>query len=119
MRACGMAGILLIIIGILMTVSLFLAKVGPNVEVRDFSIHEIPDAQPPTRLPHDRIRFSDSGVPDSVAMGYRMRDWEYCMDGTWFYARNSFQPIDPFAETPCAQHGGIRAHGPGKKLNEP
>jgi hypothetical protein len=49
---------------------------------------------------------------------WRMGDWATCRDGTQTYSRNAEYPLEPPAEAPCAQHGGVRAYGIGKRLNE-
>jgi len=56
--------------------------------------------------------------PPSVPTPYRMKDWATCRDGTQTYSRNAIFPLEPPADDPCARHGGVRAHGPGKRLNE-
>ena len=56
--------------------------------------------------------------PTDIPFGYRMGDWAQCVDGTQFYKRNEQYPTEPPAEPPCTQHGGLRANGPGKRLNE-
>lgn len=111
MKIMGAIYFTLVFISIMMTVLLFFAKIGPSVEVRDFTIHEIPGPLPRPQPP-DRIRFSGPGQSAQVVipMGYRMRDWAYCMDDTWSYARDA-------AEIPCTRHGGVRAYGPGERLN--
>jgi hypothetical protein len=49
---------------------------------------------------------------------WRMADWVMCMDGEQFYDRNPQFPTERPTDNPCAKHGGVRAYGPGKRLNE-
>lgn len=60
---------------------------------------------------------TDIGSP-AVRTPYRMGDWAMCRDGTQVYSRNAQYPLEPPAENPCTAHGGVRAYGPGKRLNE-
>jgi hypothetical protein len=53
-----------------------------------------------------------------AAMPWRMGDWVTCRDETQFYLINPQFPLEPPMEVPCARHGGVRAFGPGKRLNE-
>lgn len=50
--------------------------------------------------------------------GYRLGDWAVCRDGTQIYERNPLYPLEAPAENPCRHHGGMRAYGPGLRLNE-
>jgi hypothetical protein len=63
------------------------------------------------------LSTNDAGKP-AVPDVYRMKDWATCRDGTQEYARNAQFPLEPPSVTPCAAHGGVRAYGPGKRLNE-
>ena len=65
---------------------------------------------PPSQLP--------TSPPPPVHIPYRMADWATCADGTNVYSRNAQYPLEPPAERPCAEHGGVRAFGPGRRLNE-
>jgi hypothetical protein len=56
--------------------------------------------------------------PHDVPTPWRMGDWATCRDGTQSYSRNAQYPTDPPADRPCARNGGVRAFGPGKRLNE-
>jgi hypothetical protein len=53
-----------------------------------------------------------------VQAPWRMGDWATCRDGTNVYSRNPQYPLEPPAEEPCTGHGGVRAYGIGKRLNE-
>ncbi len=64
---------------------------------------------PPSQIPN---------APPFVHNPYRMADWATCRDGTNVYSRNPQYPLEPPAEAPCVQHGGVRAYGPGQRLNE-
>jgi hypothetical protein len=59
-----------------------------------------------------------SGAHHAVRSPYSMGDWATCRDGTHVYSRNPQFPLEPPSETPCALHGGVRAWGVGKRLNE-
>ncbi len=64
------------------------------------------------------LAVSNAEHPVMPHFGYRMGDWATCRDGTNVYSRNPQFPLEPPAEAPCAQHGGVRAYGVGKRLNE-
>jgi len=53
-----------------------------------------------------------------VPSPWRMADWIMCRDGQQFYDRNPQFPTERPIDNPCANHGGVRAYGPGKRLNE-
>jgi hypothetical protein len=64
---------------------------------------------PPSKIPTS---------PPFVHNPYKMADWATCRDGVQVYSRNAQFPLEPPAEVTCALHGGVRALGPGKRLNE-
>ncbi len=53
-----------------------------------------------------------------VYVPWRMGDWTQCIDGQQVYETNEQYPTEAPAELPCVKHGGLRARGPGKRLNE-
>ncbi len=59
------------------------------------------------------LATADAGRPQAYTP-WRMGDWTTCRDGTQVYQ----YPFEDPAELLCAGHGGVRAHGPGKRLNE-
>jgi hypothetical protein len=65
------------------------------------------------------IAFTAAHDPKGgVQSPWRMGDWAVCRDGTNVYSRNPQYPLEPPAEEPCTGHGGVRAYGIGKRLNE-
>jgi hypothetical protein len=55
---------------------------------------------------------------EGVQAPWRMGDWATCRDGTQTYSRNPQYPLEPPTREPCIGHGGVRAYGVGKRLNE-
>jgi hypothetical protein len=62
--------------------------------------------------------FAGHDQRPTVQMPWRMHDWATCVDGKQVYSRNPQYPLEAPAEEPCAEHGGVRAFGPGLRLNE-
>jgi hypothetical protein len=116
-------GIVLIIVGIMMTAINFFAMRGPSSEIVDSEVHEITPAPPSAPKQFGQpIAFFETAPPhhqqSEVYVPWRMGDWAQCLDGQQFYETNEQYPTEPPAELPCKEHGGVRAYGPGKRLNE-
>jgi hypothetical protein len=113
-------GIALIIAGIVMTAINFFTVRGPDSDVISSTIEEIAPASPPPVRRLDRIfgfpiALFTTAPPHHQESGaynpWRMKNWIVCLDGKQFYSQESS------SET-CLEHGGLRAYGPGKRLDE-
>jgi hypothetical protein len=111
-----------IVLGAVMTALNFFATRGPSSEIVDSSIQEITPAPPPVQRHFGQpIALFTTAPPhhqQDVYVPWRMGDWAQCLDGQQFYETNEQYPTEPPAELPCARHGGVRAYGPGRRLNE-
>ena len=125
MKLIDAIGLGLIIVGIVMTAVNFFASRGPNSDVISSTIEEIAPAPPPVRRQYGRpIALLSTAPPhhqqqqQEVYSPYRMKNWAQCKDGTQAYSWSGQFPVEPPPEPPCVKHGGLRAFGPGKRLNE-
>jgi hypothetical protein len=124
MKLIDAIGLGLIIVGIAMTAMTFFAsRSDQSSEVVDSSIQEITPAPPPIHRRFGQpIAFFETAPPhhqqSDVYVPWRMGDWAQCLDGQQFYETNEQYPTEAPAEMPCARHGGVRAYGPGRRLNE-
>jgi hypothetical protein len=118
MKLIDVIGIVLVIVGIMMTAVNFFASRHRGSDVVDFSIYEIKPPSPPGQP----IAFFETAPPhhqqSDVYVPWRMGDWVQCLDGKQFYETNEQYPTEPPAALPCTSHGGLRAYGPGRRLNE-
>ena len=121
MKLIDAVGIALIIFGVVLTA---LSYFGVKNKVNYYDIpvtifYDVPERSYfDGRYIRASLHHSSRQPSERIPTPYRMADWAQCMDGTQVYSTNPQYPTEPPAEPPCVKHGGLRALGPGKRLNE-
>ena len=62
------------------------------------------------------VVISDGALIPEPFQPYKMADWAICADGRQVYTLSAERPLDGPLAAPCAEHGGLRAYGPGASI---